>query len=270
MKLEQSFDVAAPIDRVWRTLVDVEHVAPCMPGAAVTGRNDDGSYAGSFTIKIGPTSASYTGRLEMEDIDESTHAATMQASGTDRRGQGGARATIVSKLTEQGANSTRVEVDTDYHITGRLARFGRGGMIEDISQRLLREFATRLQASLDVGGGVAHGSEAPPAGSPEAAELADAATVGAPDQVAEPPSEAPAPPSAPPPAGPPVSPAPVVESGPAEPLDGISLITSVIVDRVKRNPAPVIAAAVLALFGLLRRRRRRRRRARRRARSEGN
>jgi carbon monoxide dehydrogenase subunit G len=149
MKLEQSFEVDAPLERVWQTLIDVEHVAPCLPGAAVTGRNDDGSYNGTFTVKIGPTTASYTGRLEMENVDEASHTATMQAQGTDKRGQGGAKATILSRLAPvDGHDGTRVEVVTDYHITGRLARFGRGGMIEDISERLLREFAKRLQSSL--------------------------------------------------------------------------------------------------------------------------
>ncbi|HJS95965.1 MAG TPA: SRPBCC family protein, partial [Solirubrobacteraceae bacterium] len=148
MKLEQSFEVDAPLERVWKTLIDVEHVAPCLPGAAVTGRNDDGSYNGTFTVKIGPTTASYTGRLEMENIDESSHTATMQAQGTDKRGQGGAKATIHSRLAPVDGRGTRVDVVTDYHITGRLARFGRGGMIEDISERLLREFAKRLQSSL--------------------------------------------------------------------------------------------------------------------------
>jgi carbon monoxide dehydrogenase subunit G len=148
MKLEQSFEVAAPLGRVWEALVDVERVAPCLPGAAVTGRNDDGSYNGTFKVKIGPTSASYTGKLQMEQIDESVHTATMQAQGTDKRGQGGAKATIVSSLSPAGDGATRVDVSTDYHITGRLARFGRGGMIEDISNRLLGDFAKCLQTSL--------------------------------------------------------------------------------------------------------------------------
>jgi carbon monoxide dehydrogenase subunit G len=155
MKLEQSFEVAAPLEQVWRTLIDVEHVAPCLPGAAVTGRNDDGSYNGTFTVKIGPTTASYTGKLEMENIDEASHTATMQAQGTDKRGQGGAKATIMSRLAPADGHGTRVEVVTDYHITGRLARFGRGGMIEDISERLLREFAKRLQSSLAAAPAVA-------------------------------------------------------------------------------------------------------------------
>src|SRR5271157_4253597 len=88
MQLAQSFEVAAPIDRVWRALIDIEHVAPCLPGAAITGRAPDGSYEGSFTVKIGPTKASYTGKLEMLEIDEDAHRAMMHANGTDRRGQG--------------------------------------------------------------------------------------------------------------------------------------------------------------------------------------
>src|ERR1700749_2757105 len=171
MKLEQSFEVAAPLERVWQTLIDVEHVAPCLPGAAVTGRNDDGSYNGTFTVKIGPTTASYTGRLEMENIDEVAHTATMQAQGTDKRGQGGAKATIQSRLAPANGRGTRVEVVTDYHITGRLARFGRGGMIEDISERLLREFAKRLQSALvSQQGTVVSAAPEPvaPVGEPEA------------------------------------------------------------------------------------------------------
>ncbi len=148
MRLEQSFEVAAPIDRVWSTLIDIERVAPCLPGAAVTGRNDDGSYNGTFRVKIGPTSASYSGKLEMDDLQEDDHTATMHASGTDKRGQGGAKATIKSKLTAVGDAATRVDVDTDYHITGRLARFGRGGMIEDITERLLGDFVECLQTSM--------------------------------------------------------------------------------------------------------------------------
>ena len=179
MKLEQSFEVDAPLERVWQTLVDVEHVAPCLPGAAVTGRNEDGSYNGTFTVKIGPTTASYTGKLEMESIDETSHTATMQAQGTDKRGQGGAKATIFSRVAPADGRGTRVDVVTDYHITGRLARFGRGGMIEDISERLLREFAKRLQSELAAQqdtlvhqvpvSPVAPATPVPPAGEPEPA-----------------------------------------------------------------------------------------------------
>ncbi|MBV8991633.1 MAG: SRPBCC family protein [Solirubrobacterales bacterium] len=172
MKLEQSFDVAAPLERVWQALIDVEQVAPCLPGAAVTGRNDDGTYNGTFSVKIGPTTASYAGKLEMQEVDESAHKAKMHAHGSDKRGQGGATATILSTLSPTDGEKTHVEVVTDYHITGRLARFGRGGMIEDISNKLLRQFADRLQQSLvEEPSGAAAG-----AGSGAGADAAGAAT----------------------------------------------------------------------------------------------
>ena len=335
MKLEQSFEVAAPLERVWQTLIDVEHVAPCLPGAAVTGRNEDGSYNGTFTVKIGPTTASYTGKLEMENIDEASHTATMQAQGTDKRGQGGAKATILSRLAPADGHGTRVEVVTDYHITGRLARFGRGGMIEDISERLLREFAKRLQSSLAAEPEtVAAPSPAAESASPEEApRLADtvvspvpetttpeppveaptevvppveaaaeaptevvpahedaptevvpheeAPAPAASDEVAaaltasheepapptpEPPPHAPAPP---PPAPPPVSPPPPPTEAaapppplsnppmPTEPMQGLSLVGTVVWARIKRNPAPAAAAGVAVVLLIARRRRRR-------------
>jgi carbon monoxide dehydrogenase subunit G len=241
MKLEQSFEVDAPVDRVWQALIDVEHVAPCLPGAAVTGRNDDGTYNGTFTIKIGPTTASYTGKLEMQDVDDQAHTATLRAQGTDKRGQGGANATIISKVADADGK-TRVDVDTDYHITGRLARFGRGGMIEDISERLLKEFAARLQSSLVGGAAPAEAEATPPA-----------------DDAAPPPSEAvppPPPPEAVKPPPPPPPPPPPRE--PSEPLDAGGMVGGVLLERIKRNPAPVIGVAVVLL--LLRRRRKRRKR----------
>ncbi len=243
MKLEQSFDVAAPLDRVWSALIDVEHVAPCLPGAAVTGRNDDGSYSGTFTLKIGPTTAAYTGKLEMTEIDEQSHTAKMDAQGTDKRGQGGAKATIVSKLTPADGAGTRVEVITDYHITGRLARFGRGGMIEDISERLLRDFAARLQQSLigdsgayaggtvpepaqsaeddGEGKGAGHGERAGEGEGRDAGEAPDEpAPLKPADEPASGPAGAPAkPPGKRPAAEKPAEPPPPTEAGPPPPTE---------------------------------------------------
>ena len=169
MKLEQSFSVQAPIEEVWAALIDVERVAPCLPGAEITDRMDDGSFGGTFTVKLGPTSASYRGLLRLESLDAATHTATMTADGTDKRGQGGAHATIVSSLRED-AGTTHVDVVTDFTITGRLARFGRGGMIEDISKRLLRDFADCLQATIAAPPPVAAAAGAPPAETPPPAE----------------------------------------------------------------------------------------------------
>ena len=148
MKLEHSFEVAAPLERVWQKLIDVEQVAPCLPGAEVTEAGEDGTYHGTFSVRLGPTTAAYRGQLAMEEVDESAHRVVMRASGQDKRGQGSAKATIVSTMSEQ-AGVTTVEVETDFTITGRLARFGRGGMIQDVSNRLLRDFSTCLQKSIE-------------------------------------------------------------------------------------------------------------------------
>jgi carbon monoxide dehydrogenase subunit G len=149
MKLEQSFEVDAPLERVWEALIDVERVAPCLPGAELTEVGDDGVYRGEFTVKLGPTTAAYRGELRIDSLDEAARQATMNARGTDKRGQGGAKATMVSTLGEREGGGTRVDVVTDFTITGRLARFGRGGMIQDVSNRLLRDFADCLRSRLE-------------------------------------------------------------------------------------------------------------------------
>jgi uncharacterized protein len=248
MKLEQSFTVEAPVAAVWSALIDVQRVAPCLPGAEITEAGDDGSYSGSFTVKLGPTTAAYRGTLKLESVDEASRTATMSAKGTDKRGQGGATATIVSTMREQGA-ATTVDVVTDFAITGRLARFGRSGMIEDISKRLLRDFASCLQATLaDEGVGaaepaagapVAPPADAAPAGAPPPA---DAAPSGAPPPAdaapaAVPPAAAPggappAPQGAPPPPARPAAARPAPQ--PAKPIKGFSLFLSVLWERVRR------------------------------------
>jgi carbon monoxide dehydrogenase subunit G len=176
VKLEQSFAVDAPIDQVWTALIDLEKVAPCLPGASITGHDDDGTYHGTFQVKLGPTTASYRGTIRIESADPDTHTATLAARGTDKRGQGGASATIVNSLHEV-EGGTRVDAVTDFTITGRLASFGRGGMMQDISNRLLAEFAKCLQQRL----------AAEPAGAMSGEEAA--ASAGAADAVGKTPAE---------------------------------------------------------------------------------
>ena len=164
MKLEQSFEVDAPVEQVWTALIDLEKVAPCLPGAAITNHDDDGTYHGEFQVKLGPTTASYRGTIRIESADAETHTATLAARGSDKRGQGGASATIVNTLHATDAGGTRVDAATDFTITGRLASFGRGGMIKDISNRLLRDFAACLQQRLAAEpAGALTGDEARPA-----------------------------------------------------------------------------------------------------------
>jgi carbon monoxide dehydrogenase subunit G len=280
VKLAQSFEVKAPLETVWAALVDVERVAPCLPGASVSSRNQDGSYTGEFVVKIGPTSANYAGKLQMVNVDEAAHAATMDAAGTDRRGQGGAKATIAFSATARDEGATVVTVDTDYRITGRLARFGRGGMIEEIGARLLGEFALALQEMV----GSDPGAPVPSADVLAAQDAATEVEVAAPEPEPEPeparaPEPEPEPALAPEPepvgetvvdAPAPVQPDPEPEPDPepvetpaepqrpaSEPLDAGPLVRRALVARVRQNPAPV-AAAVVGLLVVRRIRRRRR------------
>jgi carbon monoxide dehydrogenase subunit G len=240
MKLEQSFEVEAPIDAVWAALTDVERVAPCLPGAEVTGTDDDGNYTGTFQVKLGPTTAAYRGKLKMEDLDEASHRATMRAEGTDKRGQGGAKATMISTMTESGTVTT-VHVDTDFTITGRLASFGRGGMIKDISNRLLKDFASCLQAHLASEQAVGGGTPAPVAAAPAADTPTDespAAAAPPAEGIANPAAPAPEAPrsgSVPPPDEPPAPVArPAAAPQPAKPINAFRLILGVLLDRIKR------------------------------------
>jgi carbon monoxide dehydrogenase subunit G len=226
MKLEQSFEVDAPVDTVWTALIDVQRVAPCLPGAEVTEAGEDGSYQGTFSVKLGPATASYRGTIRIEEADEAIHRATMRASGTDKRGQGGAKATIVSTLAATDGGATRVDVVTDYAITGRLATFGRGGMIQDVSNRLLREFAQCLQTTLaaDTPGEAEEEVVTPPAGG-AGVPTETVLGVGTPSV---PPTAGGAPGAAPRVAGAP-SPQPK-----AKPISGLSLLLGALGDRLRR------------------------------------
>jgi carbon monoxide dehydrogenase subunit G len=163
MKLEHSFQVAAPLERVWDALIDVQRVAPCLPGAEITEAGEDGTYRGTFSVRLGPTTAAYRGELAMEEVDDAAHRAVMRASGQDKRGQGSAKATIVSTMREE-AGATTVDVETDFTITGRLARFGRGGMIQDVSNRLLRDFSDCLQKTIEASEATPDAAAAEPGG----------------------------------------------------------------------------------------------------------
>jgi carbon monoxide dehydrogenase subunit G len=244
MKLEQSFEVQAPIDQVWAALIDLERVAPCLPGAAITQRDEDGTYHGTFQVKLGPATAAYRGTIKIDEADEAAHRATLKARGTDKRGQGGASATIVNTLSERDGGGTRVEAVTDFTITGRLAAFGRGGMMQDISNRMMRDFATCLQSRL--------GSE-PPAAAPSGAEVT--AGDAAPESVVAAEPEG-APPAAPDDPGPAATTAPPMGGGPharpggaappapaptppttapaATPVKGFSLFFGVLWERIRR------------------------------------
>ena len=145
MDLNNEFAVPLPIDRAWELLTDVERIAPCMPGAQLTGAEGD-TYTGKVLIKLGPVTAQYAGTAAFESKDDATHVAVLRASGRDSRGQGNASALITAALEPQG-EQTKVTVHTDLTITGKVAQFGRG-VILDVSAKLLNQFVQCLESSL--------------------------------------------------------------------------------------------------------------------------
>ena len=148
MLIENTFDVSAPIGQVWSYLLDVEKVVPCMPGAELTETIDERNWKGKVTIKLGPVSLAFAGKVTMEELDEAAHRAVLKASGMEQRGKGAASATITSTL-EQSPEGTRVQIVQDLRVSGQAAQFSRG-MMQDVSNRLTREFADCLQANMQA------------------------------------------------------------------------------------------------------------------------
>ena len=145
MELAHEFTVDAPVDRAWAVLTDIERIAPCMPGAELTGV-DGGTYQGLVKVKVGPISAQYKGTASFVEKDEAAHRVVLKAAGRDTRGQGNASATVTAVMTGQG-DGTRVEITTDMTVSGRVAQFGRGVMA-DVTARLLQQFVDNLEANV--------------------------------------------------------------------------------------------------------------------------
>jgi uncharacterized protein len=170
VKIDYEFTVGVPVDQAWSRMLDLEKVAPCLPGAALQEEGEDGEYAGTMRVEIGPIAVSYKGTVKFEETDETGHRAVLQATGREARGQGTASATIVSTLREEG-EGTRVNVETDLMLTGRVAQFGRG-LAQDVAKRMLDEFAACLEQEIS-GANAADDAEPVPENT-----AADAATGG--------------------------------------------------------------------------------------------
>lgn len=145
MKIENEFTVSIPIDRAWEVLTDLERIAPCMPGAQLTGVEGT-TFSGKVKVKVGPVTTEYAGTASFAEKDDETYSAVIAAKGRDSRGAGNATATIVAQLRSDGER-TRVSVDTDLKITGKVAQFG-SGMIAEVSEKLLGQFVDCLETKL--------------------------------------------------------------------------------------------------------------------------
>jgi uncharacterized protein len=231
VKIEDSFRVEVPVEEAWKVLLDLERIAPCLPGAQLTEVEGD-EYRGTVKIKVGPITAQYKGVAKIEQADEANRKVVLQAEGRDTRGQGNASATVTATLVPEGS-STTVNIDTDLNITGKVAQFGRGVMA-DVSSKLLGQFADNLKK--DVLSGEASPAAASPAPGPTTGTRspgeAGFASTGSSD------------------AGP-----RRIESKEAQPIDLMDAAGGSMGKRI----APIVAAivVVLALRSILKRRKRR-------------
>jgi len=155
MRIENTVEVDAPLDRVWALVNDIPRVAPCMPGAALTGVLDDKTYEGTVAVKLGPLRMSYKGKVTVDEVDDAAHSARLTASGKDTKGAGTAKASVETRLEPASDTRTRLQVTSDVQLTGKVASFGRGGAINDVATRLFGQFADCLRATLEGEGSAA-------------------------------------------------------------------------------------------------------------------
>ncbi len=232
MKIEDEFRVDVPVDEAWKVLLDVERIAPCMPGAQLQEIEGD-EYRGIVKVKVGPITAQYKGAARIVEADESSHKVVLKAEGRDTRGQGNASATVTATLAPD-EGGTVVHIDTDLNITGKVAQFGRGVMA-DVSSKLLGQFATNLERDVLSG----NGNRPDTAEAPTASADADA-TAATPSPVE---SEAPG--------------VRKVDAPDAQPVDLFDTAGNAVAKRV----VPIVLVIVaLLVFRSVRRRRKRRQR----------
>jgi carbon monoxide dehydrogenase subunit G len=145
MEIRNEMHVGAPIDEAWKLLTDIPAIAPCLPGAELTGKNGD-DFEGRMKVKVGPITAEYQGTARITELNETDHRVLLTANGRDSRGAGNASAEIVAEMELDG-EGTRVTIVTDLKVSGKVAQFGRGVMA-DISKKLLGQFAECIEHKL--------------------------------------------------------------------------------------------------------------------------
>jgi carbon monoxide dehydrogenase subunit G len=145
MRIVNEFTVSAPIEQAWDVLSDLERVIPLMPGAQLLGRDGD-DFIGKVKVKVGPVTSEFSGKARFVEHNRDRYRAVIDGRGKEARGTGNAAATVTTQLHEAGER-TRVTVDTDLKIVGKLAQFG-SGMLQQVSEKLLGQFVEQLEAKL--------------------------------------------------------------------------------------------------------------------------
>jgi uncharacterized protein len=162
MEFDNSFEVPLPPDEAWKVLLDIERIAPCMPGAELTEVVDQNTYKGKIGVRLGPVALTFAGIVKFEQIDGATRTARIAAQGTDAKGRGGANAASVFRLEPAGKGS-KVLVHTNLTLSGAVAQYGRGvGIIQATAAQLMKQFAACLKEKLAQERPAAPASASPP------------------------------------------------------------------------------------------------------------
>lgn len=180
MKLSNEFTIDRPAREVFDAFLDVERIATCMPGSRLLGQPEPGTYEGEVKVKVGPLGVAYTGQFTVLDADADQLRLTMRAKGREQRGAGNADAHIVAALSERDG-STRVQIDTDLSIRGKVAQFGRG-VIGEVTDGIMQTFSRNVEQMLVSGGA--------PAASPTPGDAASSQATAAPTRPAAPAEQA--------------------------------------------------------------------------------
>jgi len=148
VEFDNAFEVPVPVEQAWALLMDIERIAPCVPGAELTEVVDERSYKGKISVKLGPVALTFNGQTTFEEIDEAAHTARLAAKGTDTKGRGGAQAKVSFGL-EPCEGGARVLIHTDLMLSGAVAQYGRGvGMVKDLAQHIIGQFADNLKKNV--------------------------------------------------------------------------------------------------------------------------
>jgi uncharacterized protein len=159
IELDNSFTVPVPPEQAWDVLLDVERIAPCMPGASVTSVEGD-QIEGQVKVKLGPLSLTYKGTAKFTDKDQANHTIAIEATGKETRGAGTASANVQATLTPAEAGSTLVAIHTSLNVTGRPAQFGRS-LLPEVSGKLIAQFASNLEALIGADSPAAEAADTP-------------------------------------------------------------------------------------------------------------
>ncbi|HEY7546631.1 MAG TPA: SRPBCC family protein [Blastocatellia bacterium] len=159
-KIEQKFEVQAPVERVWKYLIDPARVVVCIPGAELLESHDDGTFLGAVKVKVGPVTMSYKGTVRFAEIDEQARQVRILGEGREASGAGSAKVSMLSRITPLESGGSEVTVDAEMDLVGKIVQFGRG-MIEEVSRQLFRQFSACVKQHLEM-------AEEPQAAQPEA------------------------------------------------------------------------------------------------------